>query len=1018
MAWLLDHGRVTIRTLSRTYVHIKQNAMEPQNIIIRGAQQHNLKHIDVTIPRNKLVVLTGVSGSGKSSLAFDTIYAEGQRRYVESLSSYARQFLGQMEKPKVDAIIGLSPAIAIEQKAVSKNPRSTVGTVTEVMDYLRVLFARVGTPFCPNCDTAVMPQSAQSIAHQLAELPPGTKFQLLAPISRNRKGTHADALAQALQDGFVRARVNGEIIELSSGLPQLNKKKKHNIELIVDRLKVPTEPEDTFLSRLVDSVETTLKAADGLLIADLGEEELMLSEHNACATCGFSFPDLSPQLFSFNSPLGMCPDCNGIGTQMQVSPDLIIEDESLSIMDGALRWYGNIRKKKNKWRTAQLQAIAEHYGIDLDTPWRELPQDFRDKLFYGSGDEVIHFKYSSEGEDSSWSGEAKRPLKGIVYHINRLFHQTSSESTRRWYASFLSQRPCPTCEGTRMRAEARAVKVGNKTLNEISAMAIDEAHAWIISLNQTPALINSNQLSANGTANGRNGNSSVSNHLNTQALTDEQFEIAEEVLKEIRDRLQFMLNVGLHYLTLDRPAPTLSGGEAQRIRLASQIGCGLVGVLYILDEPSIGLHARDNRSLLDTLLQLRDMGNTVLVVEHDEETMRDSDWLVDLGPGAGVKGGEITATGTPEEVAANPNSLTGKYLRGELTIAPPNGHGRRCSDTMLKLEGARLHNLRNVTADFPLGTLICVTGVSGSGKSSLVSETLEPALARELNKAQSTPGPYSRITGLDNLDKVINITQDPIGRTPRSNPATYVKLFDEIRKVFAMTPAAKARGYKPGRFSFNVKGGRCEACAGYGMRKVEMHFLADVWVMCRECNGRRFNHETLQITYKGQTIADVLAMDVQDALNFFENHPKIHRQLQTLHDVGLDYIKLGQSALTLSGGEAQRIKLAKELSKVATGRTIYILDEPTTGLHFQDVQKLLDVLHRLVDSGNTVIVIEHNLDVIKTADWLIDLGPEGGDGGGQIIGQGTPEQLTAVSESYTGQFLKEILPLETAVTQR
>ncbi|MCP4357326.1 MAG: excinuclease ABC subunit UvrA [Chloroflexi bacterium] len=980
--------------------------MEPQNITIRGAQQHNLKQIDVTIPRNKFVVLTGVSGSGKSSLAFDTIYAEGQRRYVESLSSYARQFLGQMEKPKVDAILGLSPAIAIEQKAVSKNPRSTVGTVTEVMDYLRVLFARVGTPHCPECGTAVTPQSAHAIAHQLADLPPGTKFQLLAPIARNRKGTHADALAQALQDGFIRARVNGDIVELTSSLPDLNKKKKHNIELIVDRLRVPEETDEAFLSRLVDSVETTLKAGDGLLIADLGTEELMLSEHNACPTCGFSFPDLSPQLFSFNSPLGMCPDCNGIGTQMQVDPDLVIEDASLSIMDGALRWYGNVGKKKNKWTTSQLKTIAEHYQISLDTPWKELPESFRHILFYGSGDEVLHFKYNSENDNASWSGVARRPLKGIIYHINRLFHQTSSEMTRKWYASFMSKRPCPTCGGSRLRPEARAVTVGGKTLNDVSALAIDEAHTWIMNL-YCQSEIGDQRLEI-----GRNGQSSISN---LQSLNEEQFEIGEEVLKEIRDRLQFMLNVGLHYLTIDRPAPSLSGGEAQRIRLASQIGCGLVGVLYILDEPSIGLHARDNRALLDTLHQLRDMGNTVLVVEHDEETMREADWLIDLGPGAGVKGGHIIAAGPPDDVATHPDSLTGQYLRGELAITMPNGSGRRQSNTYLQIKGARLHNLQNAAAKFPLGTMICVTGVSGSGKSSLVAETLEPALARALNNAQSTPGPYSSLSGLEHLDKVINITQDPIGRTPRSNPATYVKLFDTIRKVFALTPAAKARGYKPGRFSFNVKGGRCEACSGYGLRKVEMHFLADVWVMCRECNGRRFNHETLQITYRGQNIADVLDMDVQDALAFFENHPKIHRQLQTLHDVGLDYIKLGQSALTLSGGEAQRIKLSKELSRVATGRTVYILDEPTTGLHFHDVQKLLDVLHRLVDAGNTVIVIEHNLDVVKTADWIVDLGPEGGDGGGRIIAQGTPEEIVQVTDSYTGQFLQAVLLLETAV---
>jgi excinuclease ABC subunit A len=977
--------------------------MEPQNIVVRGAQQHNLKHIDVTIPRNKLVVLTGVSGSGKSSLAFDTIYAEGQRRYVESLSSYARQFLGNMEKPKIDAITGLSPAIAIEQKAVSKNPRSTVGTVTEVMDYLRVLYARIGTPHCPDCGTAVTPQTAQQIAHQLAELPPGTRFQLLAPIARNRKGTHADALKQARQEGFVRARVDGELLDLAGKLPKLSKKHKHNIELIIDRLIVPETADESFMPRLVDSVETTLRASEGLLLADLGVEQITLSEHNACTQCGFSFPELSPQLFSFNSPLGMCPDCNGIGTQMRVDPDLIIEDETLSIMDGALRWYGNVRKKKNKWTTSQLKAIAEHFNISLETPWQKLPQSFRDKLFYGAGDELIHFKYSSESEDASWSGESKRPLRGIIHHINRLFHQTNSEYTRRWYASFMNQLPCDTCKGTRLRPEARAVTVGGKSLTDVGTLAIDEAFAWVISLSKQSS-VTSKPLSVNGKSNHQLPAS------NNELLNEEQFEIAEEVLKEIRDRLQFMLNVGLHYLTLDRSAPSLSGGEGQRIRLASQIGCGLVGVLYILDEPSIGLHARDNRALLDTLHQLRDMGNTVLVVEHDEETMIESDWLIDLGLGAGVKGGEIIAAGTPQFVKTHPDSLTGKYLSGELAIVAPNGRCRRQPNIgKLKLIGASLHNLQNVTATFPLGTMICVTGVSGSGKSSLVAETLHPALARALHQSQATPGPHKALHGLEHLDKVINITQDPIGRTPRSNPATYVKLFDLIRDVFAQTNEAKARGYKKGRFSFNVKGGRCEACSGYGRRKVEMHFLSDVWVLCRECNGQRFNRETLAVKYKGKHIADVLDMDVQEALDFFANHPKINRSLQTLHDVGLDYVKLGQSALTLSGGEAQRIKLSKELSRVATGRTVYILDEPTTGLHFADIQKLLDVLHRLVDAGNTVIVIEHNLDVVKTADWLIDLGPEGGDGGGQIIAQGTPEQVAQVEESYTGQFLREIL---------
>jgi len=951
--------------------------MEPNEIVIRGAQQHNLKHIDVRIPRNSLVVLTGVSGSGKSSLAFDTIYAEGQRRYVESLSSYARQFLGQMEKPRVDFISGLSPAIAIEQKAVSKNPRSTVGTVTEVMDYLRVLFARVGEAHCPECGRLVHAQSAQQIAAQISVLPSGTRFQILAPVVQKRKGTHAELLEQARRDGYTRARIDGVPIELTDSI-KLAKTKIHTIELIVDRLQIPESPDADFRARLMDSVETALRATEGVLVVDVVEgEELLFSEQNACAHCGISFPELTPALFSFNSPSGMCPECNGLGTKLEVDVNLIITDPNLSLMDGALRWYGELRKKQLSWTQRELEAIARHFTVSLETPWCELPEHFRNILLYGSGRERINFKYEGDRNEVTWSGEMQRPFEGIVACIRRRFRQTKSEYTQRWYLSFMSEQPCPACQGARLRPEARGVTVGGLTLLNVGRMTIDAAYDWITSLAGT--------------------------------FDAEQLEIGGEVLKEIRDRLQFMLNVGLHYLTLDRPAPSLSGGEGQRIRLASQIGCGLVGVLYILDEPSIGLHARDNRALLDTLLRLRDMGNTVLVVEHDEETMRDADWIVDLGPGAGVLGGEVVASGSPQEIMANSRSLTGRYLSGELSVISPNGGRRVPQNGSLVLHGATLHNLKNIEARFPLGVLTCVTGVSGSGKSSLVAETLYPALARTLNRAETRPGPYERLEGLQHLDKVIDITQDPIGRTPRSNPATYVGVFDEIRRVFAATPEAKMRGYGLGRFSFNEKGGRCEACKGHGQRRIEMHFLADVWVTCKECQGTRYNRETLQIRYKGKNIAEVLNMDVQEALEFFTAHPKIARQLQTLHDVGLDYVKLGQAATTLSGGEAQRVKLAKELSRVATGRTIYILDEPTTGLHFADIQKLLDVLHRLTDAGNTVIVIEHNLDVIKTADWLIDLGPEGGDTGGYIIAEGSPETVTQVDASYTGQCLRRVL---------
>lgn len=964
---------------------------EPDSITIRGAQQHNLKHINVTIPRNKLVVLTGVSGSGKSSLAFDTLYAEGQRRYVESLSAYVRRYLDQMDKPRVDFIGGLSPAIAIEQKSVSKNPRSTVGTVTEVMDYLRVLFSRAGTQHCPQCGRAIQPTSPQQAAEALRGLPPGQRFLLVAPLLRNRKGDPAALLDQVRKEGFTRARVDGQVVELLEGarLPRWPKSQPHTVEVIVDRLTLPPadyppEERKDFEARLIDSVETTLRAGQGLLQVELADgPALLLSEQNGCPHCGISLPELTPALFSFNAPAGMCPACNGLGTKMEVDPALIVEHPDLSLLDGASRWYGNVRKKPS-WHVRHLQALADHYGVDLELPWKDLPQKFRDVILWGSGGEKIHFSW--ENQDGSWKGENYAEERGAVYHINRLFRQTQSEYTRRWYMSFMSQQACPACGGTRLCAEARHVTVGGKGFAEVLEMTIEEAHRWVMGL-------------SNG--------GDVTTHLKP-----EQIEVVGEVLKELRSRLQFMLNVGLHYLTLSRPAPTLSGGEGQRIRLASQLGCGLVGVLYILDEPSIGLHARDQHSLLETLTELRDQGNTVLVVEHDEETMRAADWLIDLGPGAGVLGGEVVAAGTPAEVAANPRSLTGRYLSGDLRITAPHGRQRRTPRGWLTLSGARLFNLKNVTARFPLGAITCVTGVSGSGKSSLVSETLYPALARALMGAQTSPGPYDRLEGLEQVDKVIDITQDPIGRTPRSNPATYVGIFDEIRKVFASVPEARLRGYGAGRFSFNVKGGRCEACQGHGLKRIEMHFLPDVWVTCQECKGARYNRHTLEITYKGKNIAEALAMDVQEALEFFSAFPSITRVCQTLHDVGLDYVKLGQSATTLSGGEAQRVKLARELGRVSTGDTVYILDEPTTGLHFADVQRLLDVLHRLADAGNTVIVIEHQMDVIRTSDWIIDLGPEGGQRGGYILAQGTPEEIIRVEESHTARFLRQALERE------
>jgi excinuclease ABC subunit A len=947
--------------------------MVHDEILIRGAKEHNLKGIDIRLPRHKLIILTGVSGSGKSSLAFDTLYAEGQRRYVESLSAYARQFISQMEKPKVDFIGGLSPAIAIEQKAVSKNPRSTVATVTEIYDYLRVLYARIGTPHCPQCGREVHAQSAQEIVEQIAGMPPGERFQVLAPLARNRKGAFEDVLAQAMSDGFSRMRIDGVVHGLDETI-KLDKKKKHTLELVVDRLIAPGEEQlsrEGYMSRLTDSVETALELGDGLLVVARADgEDWLLSEQNACAECGISFPELSPAMFSFNSPLGMCPECNGLGTKVEFDPALFVDPEK-TLHEGGVRVWGELAKKKSAGIYKAAIQIVERFGHDLDTRWSDLAPACQQAILYGG----VRVRWQSESDRGTW--QAEWDTEGIVNGTRRRYMQTKSDYMRRYYTNFMSQQLCPQCQGQRLRAESAAVTVGGRTITEVTSLSIVDALGWVHSL--------------------------------LPRLTREQQEIAEEVLKEIHERLEFLMNVGLHYLTLDRPAPTLSGGEGQRIRLASQIGCGLVGVLYILDEPSIGLHARDNRRLLETLEHLRDMGNTVIVVEHDEETMRRADWIVDLGPGAGVNGGWVVASGPPQSILDHPESLTGRYLRHELQVSSPNGQRRPVNGKWLTVVGARQHNLKDLTVCFPLGLFTCVTGVSGSGKSSLVAQTLQPALAQVLHGAQEKPGEHDRIEGLEYIDKVIHITQDPIGRTPRSNPATYSQVMGAIRELFALTPEAKLRGYRAGRFSFNVKGGRCEACKGHGKKKVEMHFLPDVWVTCNVCKGTRFNRETLQIRFKGKNIAEVLDMDVEEALGFFGQVPKVHRILQTLMDVGLGYIKLGQSATTLSGGEAQRVKLAKELARVATGDTVYILDEPTTGLHFADIQNLLDVLHRLTDAGNTVIVIEHNLDVIKTADWVVDLGPEGGEGGGQIVAAGPPESVIEVAESFTGRYLGEVL---------
>jgi len=923
--------------------------MASDRIVIRGAREHNLKSIDLEIPRDRLVVITGLSGSGKSSLAFDTIYAEGQRRYVESLSAYARQFLEQMEKPDVDSIEGLSPAISIEQKTTSKNPRSTVGTVTEIYDYLRVLYARVGTPHCPKCGQAIAAQTVQQMVDRVLTLPGGGRIVVLAPIVRGRKGEYRKLFFDLRRQGYSRVRVNGAVRELAEEI-ELDKNKKHTIEVVVDRLVV----KPTIAARLADSLETALKLADGVVVvepADSGQA-FVFSERLACARCGISFPEVSPRMFSFNNPYGACPECGGLGTRFELDPELLVPDPRKSLKEGALApWAG----RESVYFKQTLQILSRRRRFSLDTPWRELPKATRELVLHGTGEEG--------------------GFEGMVGVLQRRYKETTSEETRLEIERFMSERSCPACRGGRLRPESLAVRVGGRSIQEVGAFPIKEASAF----------------------------------FETLVLGEREQTIARRVMKEIRERLGFLRDVGLEYLTLDRAAGTLSGGEGQRIRLATQIGSSLVGVLYILDEPSIGLHQRDNRRLLDTLLRLRDLGNTVLVVEHDEETIRAADHVIDLGPGAGELGGHVVATGTPAEITVDPKSLTGRYLAGDLSIPLPPVR-RPGTGKWLVIHGAREHNLKGMPVRIPLGTFTCITGVSGSGKSTLVNDILYRALAQVFHRAQEKPGAHERIEGLQHLDKVINIDQSPIGRTPRSNPATYTGVFTFIRSLFARSPEARARGYQPGRFSFNVKGGRCEACQGDGLVKIEMHFLPDVYVTCEVCKGKRYNRETLEIHYKDRNVAGVLEMTVREALAFFEAVPPIRQKLRTLHDVGLDYIRLGQAATTLSGGEAQRVKLSTELSRRATGRTLYILDEPTTGLHFADIQRLLDVLNELVGQGNTVVVIEHNLDVVKTADHVVDLGPEGGDAGGRVVATGTPESVAGQAErSYTGQFLHRVL---------
>ena len=937
-------------------------------IDIRGARTHNLKNINLTIPRDKLIVITGLSGSGKSSLAFDTLYAEGQRRYVESLSAYARQFLSLMEKPDVDSIEGLSPAISIEQKSTSHNPRSTVGTITEIYDYLRLLFARVGEPRCPDHDVPLTAQTISQMVDKVLSLPEESKMMLLAPVVKNRKGEHVKLLDSLAAQGYIRARIDGEICDLSDP-PELALQKKHTIEVVVDRFKVRSD----LATRLAESFETALELSGGTaVVADMDNpkaEELVFSANFACPHCGYSVPELEPRLFSFNNPAGACPTCDGLGVQQFFDESRVVQNESISLAGGAVKGWD----RRNFYYYQMLTSLAKHYKFDIETPYEDLPQKIKDIVMHGSGKEEIEFQYMNDRGDVVIR---KHPFEGILNNMARRYKETESMSVREELAKNISNRPCADCGGSRLRPEARNVYIGNVNLPQISEKSIGESLEFFQRL----------------------------------TLTGQKAQIAEKILKEIKERLEFLVNVGLNYLSLSRSAETLSGGEAQRIRLASQIGAGLVGVMYVLDEPSIGLHQRDNERLLNTLIHLRNLGNTVIVVEHDEDAIREADHIIDIGPGAGVHGGQVIAQGTAKEIMANPNSITGKFLSGEEKIEIPKKRTALDKSKLLKLKGATGNNLKGVNLEIPVGLFTCITGVSGSGKSTLINDTLFPLAQNALNRAEKTDfAPYKSIEGLEYFDKVIDINQSPIGRTPRSNPATYTGLFTPIRELFAGVPEARARGYNPGRFSFNVRGGRCEACQGDGVLKVEMHFLPDVYVPCDQCKGKRYNRETLEIRYKGKTIHQVLDMTVEEAREFFDAIPMIARKLQTLMDVGLSYIRLGQSSTTLSGGEAQRVKLATELSKRDTGKTLYILDEPTTGLHFADIKQLLDVLHRLRDQGNTIVVIEHNLDVIKTADWIVDLGPEGGSGGGQIIATGTPEEVAKVKGSHTARFLKDIL---------